>query len=295
MNILELHPKFRRECALGEGLSHKTIQGLKSSIMVFMKRTGAENLKDITEDLLREFFYEGQEVYQWSHSSIVNYKNNLKKFLDWCINQGYIKKNPISGIKTPKKPKSLPRRLTYDAAQRILQVTLNYEWRYEFEHSRNYAIIAAFLYTGLRANELLNLQLIDVNLAAGNILVRNGKGAKDRNLPIHFKLKYILKHYLADRKRLGKNSEYLFTSVRSDLPLSYKNLYIICKKISIEAGIKFTAHCLRHTFGSVAVEQGMGLVQLKEIMGHSDVSSTMIYMKMSSKGLHESLNKLELF
>ena len=54
-------------------------------------------------------------------------------------------------------------------------------------------------------------------------------------------------------------------------------------------------HCLRHTFGSVAIEQNMGLVQLKEIMGHSNISSTMIYLRMSPKGLRESLDRIELF
>jgi len=142
---------------------------------------------------------------------------------------------------------------------------------------------------------LLNLLVTDINLDSGNILVRQGKGNKDRNVPIHCKLKYILKHYLADRRRLGKISEYLFVGVQSDLGLRYKNISKICKKISIESGVKFTPHCLRHTFGSVAVEQGIGVVQLKEIMGHSDIASTMIYMSMSSKTLHDSLNRVDLF
>jgi site-specific recombinase XerD len=94
---------------------------------------------------------------------------------------------------------------------------------------------------------------------------------------------------------LKKHTEYLFTSIRGNKPLRYKNLNVLCKKLSEETGISFTAHCLRHTFGSVSIEQGIGLVQLKEIMGHSDISSTMIYLKMSSKGLKESINKIELF
>ena len=203
--------------------------------------------------------------------------------------------NPILAIKKPRKPQSLPRRLSYEEAQTILLTSLNYEWTYDFEHSRNYAIIAVFMYSGLRCKELRNLRLIDVNLEGGNILVRSGKGNKDRNVPIHGKLRYILKQYLADRRRLNKQSEYFFTSVASGLPLSYKAVLNICKKISKSSGIFFTPHCLRHTFGSVAIEQGMGLVQLKEIMGHSEVASTMIYVKMSSKSLNESMNKVELF
>ncbi|MFC1615785.1 tyrosine-type recombinase/integrase [Patescibacteria group bacterium] len=295
MNILDAHKKFRRYCLFEEQLRQSTVKASKASIRTFMKRTGVENVKEMTLDVLREFFYEGMERHQWSFWCFMNYYKYLKKFLDWCIKEGYIKVNPILEIKKPKKPQTLPRRLTYEEAQRVLQVTLNYDWRYEFEHSRNYAIVAILFYGGLRCREILNLQMIDVNINVGNILIRSGKGNKDRNVPIHSKLRYILKHYIQDRKRLGKTSEYFFTGVQSDLPLNYKAISRICKKVSIESGIKFTPHQCRHTFGSVAVEQGMGLVQLKEIMGHSDISSTMIYMKMSSKSLKEGLDKIELF
>jgi site-specific recombinase XerD len=139
------------------------------------------------------------------------------------------------------------------------------------------------------------LQLTDINLTDGVLLVREGKGGKDRYVPIHHKLVYILKRYLVERKRMNKQSPYLFVGAKSDLPLNYKDVNKLCRKISRATGVKFTPHCLRHTFGSVAIEQDMGLVQLKEIMGHSNISSTMIYLKMSPQGLKDSLNRLELF
>lgn len=295
MNILELHVKFRRYCALEEQLSEVTVKGYKIAIGAFVKRTGVVNIQEVTLDVLRRFFYEGMERYQWSYSSFVNYHKYLKKFLNWCIAQKYIESNPILDIKKPKKPKSLPRRLEFVDAQKLLSTTFNYHWYYEFENARNYAIIAVFLYAGLRAKELMDLRLIDINLEVGNIFIRQGKGNKDRNVPMHSKLNYILKYYLGERKRFKKQSEYLFVGAQSDLPLQYKDVARMCKKISIQSGVSFTPHCLRHTFGSVAVEQGIGVVQLKEIMGHSDISSTMIYMSMSSKSLQESLNKIEMF
>ena len=209
--------------------------------------------------------------------------------------RGHIRRNPIIDIKKPRKPQTLPRRLTYEQAQRILYASFNHDWRYVFERSRNHAIIAVFLFTGLRAQELLDLQVIDINLETGVLLVREGKGGKDRYVPIHHKLAYILKRYLAEKKRMNKQSPYLFVGAKSDLPLSYKDINKICHKISRATGVKFTPHCLRHTFGSVAIEQEMGLMQLKEIMGHSNIMSTMIYLKMSPKGLKDSLNRLELF
>lgn len=295
MNILELHVKFRRYCSFEEQLSETTVKAFKIAIGAFVKRTGAQNLCDITLDILRRFFHEGMERNQWSYSSFVNYHKYLKKFLEWCVKEKYLTVDPILDIKKPKKPRNLPRRLSYEDAQKLLHCVFGCKWFYGFECPRNYAIIATFLYTGLRARELMNLRLVDVNLESGNILIMRGKGNKDRNVPIHSKLIHILRYYIRERERWNKESEYLFIGAQSNLPLQYRDVAKICRKISVESKVGFTPHCLRHTFGSVAVEQGIGIVQLKEIMGHSDIKSTMIYMSMSSKNLKESLNKVELF
>ena len=249
----------------------------------------------MTVNLLREFFWEGKEKYQWSYWHYVNHYKYFKKFFRWCIKQGRMEDNPVLEIGLPKKPQALPRRLTHEEAQRVLYASFNCDWEYHFQRTRNHAIIATFLYAGLRCKELLNLELMDLNLNSGTILVRNGKGAKDRYVPMHHKLGYVLKRYLDDRKRLNKKAFHLFTGVRSDKPLRYKDICRMCKQISKEAGIKFTPHQLRHTFASVSIEQGIGLFQVKEILGHSNIASTMIYLKTSPRGLRDSLNKVDLF
>ncbi len=293
--ILNIHARFRRSCTLEEQLSKNTVRAYRICMEVFLKRTGITEFREIDLAVLREFFYEGREVYQWSYSSFVNHRQYLKKFFDWCIAEGYMDQNLVSNIKKPKRPKSLPRRLTFEEGQRILSAALSYRWRYEFENARNYAIMAVFLYTGLRCEELLNLRWIDVNLDEKNLLVRQSKGNKDRNVPIHSKLIYPVKQYIRAFKRLKKRSEYFFTGVQSNSRLNYKDVATICKKVSASVNIKFTPHCLRHTFGSVAIEQGLGIVQLRDIMGHSDIQSTMIYLSMSSQSLREGINKLDLF
>jgi site-specific recombinase XerD len=295
MNILDTHRKFRRYCRFEEQLRPSTIKAMKASVRTFVKRTGAENLQDVSLDLVREFFYQGMEEHEWSYWTFMNYYKYLKKFFDWCVKNNHMSANPVLEITKPKKPQALPRRLTHEEGQKLLLESFNYDWRYEFERSRNYVIIAVLLYSGIRCGELINLRLIDINLETGNMLIRSGKGNKDRNVPIHHKLKYALKRYLSERRRLGKRSEFLFVGVFSNKPLLYKDVLRVCKKISKSSGVSFTPHCLRHTFGSVAVEQGVGLPQLQAIMGHSNVASTMIYVKMNSKGLKESLDRVELF
>lgn len=210
MNLQELHIQFLRYCGLEENLSPRTILGMKGSFKTFLTRTGFVNLSDLTVDVLRDFFYEGKEKYQWSVSSTLNHIKHLNKFFKWCMVNDYMQNNPILAIKKPIQPKTLPRVLTKEQANSILYASFNYNWCYLFEQYRNYSIIAVLLYTGMRAAELLNLRITDLNLSSGTIFINLGKGRKDRYVPIHRKLKHILDSYVKERKRLNKVSEYFF-------------------------------------------------------------------------------------
>ena len=293
--LLALHRRFRRYCAVEEGLRPRTVDMMGCCMGTFARRTGVRGVGEITSAVLQDFFYEGSERRHWSYWHYANHHKYLRKFLDWCVARGHLKSNPISAVGLPRKPQALPRRLSHAQAQAILYASFNHPWRYAFERHRNHAMVATLLYTGLRAAELLALQLVDVDLEAGALLVRAGKGGKDRYVPVHRKLRYILKRYLAERGRVGRTVPQLFVSSTRDRPASYKTLGSVCRTLSEATGVKFTPHCLRHTFGSVAIEQRMGLVQLKEIMGHSSITSTMVYLRMSPEGLRDSLDRIELF
>lgn len=294
-HIEDLHRRFLRQCAVEEGLRPRTIALMASCMRTFLSRTSLTTLSQITHPALQDFFYEGKQKHLWSYWHYMNHLKSMRKFLDWCVSLGHMTGNPARKLGAPKKPQALPRRLSFAEAQRVLYASFNHPWRYAFERHRNHALIATLLYTGLRVAELLALQLIDVDLESGTLLVRAGKGGKDRYVPIHQKLHYILKRYQTERERLGKTTPYLFTSALKDAPLRYKGAARCCRTLSKATGIKFTPHCLRHTFGSVAIEQQMGLTQLQQIMGHSNIQSTMLYLSMSPKGLKDSLNRIDLF
>ncbi|MFA6024725.1 MAG: tyrosine-type recombinase/integrase [Candidatus Gracilibacteria bacterium] len=291
-DLANLHREFRRFCSLEEGLAGRTVKAMEMSFGTFLRRTGLKELNEVSEATLREFFYEGREKYQWSQSHYSNNHKYLKRFMGWCVQRGLRKDNPLEVIKRPKAAQPLPRRLTGEDARKILYGSFTLPWRYEFEQTRNHAIISTFLFTGLRMSELLNLELTDVDLKNRSILVRHGKGNKDRWVPIHYKLVRTLSQY--SKTRLKATTPWFFPGKQGG-KLTPKNLSKICKRIGQHTGVRFTCHQLRHTFGSVSVEQGLGIVQLKEIMGHSNLASTMIYLKMSAKSLEEGVNRLELF
>ena len=169
-----------------------------------------------------------------------------------------------------------------------------YPWRYQSEAVRNETILYVFVYTGLRLQELLDLELMDISLEAREIMVRQGKGQKDRVVPIHPRLASVLRRYVAQLRSRGHSSPYLFTGVQSMKPLSGKDVRIICQKLSHASGCYFTPHMLRHTFGRLAVEAGMDIFKIKEIMGHSSIATTQGYLSVSTENLKLSMLDLHL-
>lgn len=157
--------------------------------------------------------------------------------------------------------------------------------------ARNEAILATFLFTGMRLSELLHLGSDHVNLDTHEILIKKGKNSKDRIVPIHPRLLGILKTY--SQKRKG-GAKWFFTGLASEKRLYPKNIYAICKTVSKVAKVKFTPHMLRHTFGRLAVENDFSLYKIKEIMGHADISTTQIYLSVSKENIKETFRKVEL-
>lgn len=293
--LFNLHQRFSRYCSIELGDTKSTVHSRSSSFKTFLKRTGITAPSELTEDKCRTFFYDGAEIHHWSDYHYINNLKYLNKFFNWCVQQKYLKKNPLAGMPRPKMPKALPRRLSEEDGRKVLNASYGYNWRYDFEQTRNHAMISTLLFSGLRLSELLNLQMTDVDLVEKTILVRHGKGDKDRQVPIHYQLHRTLVRYERERKTMGKKSEWFFTGVHSDKKLTPKDLSKICRKIGAYAGVRFTPHQLRHTFASRCIDEGFNVVQLKEVLGHSSLSSTMIYLKVAPKSLRESINRLELF
>lgn len=231
----------------------------------------------------------------WSAKTFRNKRQCLKSFFNWCVREGLLKSNPVEKIEKPKLPQRLPRFINKEEALTVIAHAEFYPWRYSFEKVRNLAIIATFIMTGLRLNELINLKVHDVDFQSGEIFVEKGKGRKERIIPIYPKLQLSLSTYINERRRLGAQSKYFFHSARSTQKLTPKTVQNICRKVSGSSGIKFTPHSLRHTFGHLSTDAGLGLYQLKDIMGHSTVSTTEIYSSISKEGLKRKFFETELF
>ena len=147
--------------------------------------------------------------------------------------------------------------------------------------------------SGLRVSELCNLKISDIDLRRSLIIVRGGKGAKDRIVPIPRALLKEIEDYL---KMRNDNSEYLLVEERRNKKdkLSPKTVWYILDKYGKKAGIKVTPHMLRHSFATHMLENGIDIRVIQEILGHSNLSTTQIYTKVTVEHLRRAQEKARL-
>ena len=145
--------------------------------------------------------------------------------------------------------------------------------------------------TGMRVSELISLNLSDVNLTMSYILCRDD--VKERVIPIENAAKIALESYIKTaREVMCDDSQYLFTNMKGK-PMSRQGFWKLIKGYANKAGInkEITPHMIRHSFASHLVTNGADLKAVQEMLGHSDISTTQIYLKSRQSKIKEEYDK----
>lgn len=291
MNIKTLASKFYDHSAYIKGYAKPTLKRYRQVINYYSRFAGIIEIEEVNDDNVTNLFYHGRTDRNWSANTFINYHKSLMVFFRWCCKNGYMENNPIKKIECPKLNKKLPEKLTKQQAMRLLEVAYNCPYRFKFLRYRNHAIFATFLYTGIRKGELLNLKYTDMDLENRTLFVRQGKGSKDRIIPLSYKLVEILERYLVERRRLQKTCPEFFASLNRNMGFKDIGLRRLVIKIRDASGIKFTAHKLRHTFATLMLEGGCDIFSLSKMMGHNDLKTTAIYLSASAEHLRGEIGK----
>lgn len=291
MDIEILANKFYEHSKYIRGYSEQTIRRYRQSIGQYSRFAGTRLIADASAKSVREFLMHGRVQRNWTANTFIVYHKSLSVFFKWCAENGYLPDNPADGIEMPKLDKKLPSKLRKEDALRLLEVAYNYPYDYTFLKYRNHAIFSTFIHAGLRKSELLGLALSDVDLQNLTILVRRGKGAKDRIIPMSHALAQSLARYLDDRKRLKKTCPEFFTSLYHNSGLTGTGMKLLVKTMRKASRIHFTAHKLRHTFATLMLEGGCDIYSLSRMMGHSDIKTTTIYLAASAEHLRAQMMK----
>jgi len=291
MNIKILHERFCEEALLLRNLSPYTIKWYRFTIGYYLKHSNVETLDEITTANLREFLYYGRLERDWTADTFVNIRKGLKSFFVFCLKKGYLDENPIDPIEKPRIRKKLPKRLTKEEALKVLEVSFNMKYSYRFLPYRNRAVLGVMVYAGLRSLEMSQLKVRDIDFENNLIHVIDGKGGKDRIVPMCAALKRMLKDFWCERSRLKKDSVFFFTTLRGNRQFTYNSLKKVVDTVKKRAKINFSPHKLRHTFATLMLEGGCDLFTLSKMMGHSDIKTTTIYLSASVKHMREQIGK----
>jgi site-specific recombinase XerD len=292
MNSLSLElltEKYLQHCEVIRNYRPLTITGYRNTFKIFFMMTDVLYPNELSKRVFEEFFFKGRIERKWSAVTFRTYLKFLNTFMKWLVKQELIERNFLDDIEKPRVESKLPKTLSRDEAQLILDAAFHSQYRYSFEKYRNRAIVAVMLMAGLRKGEVITLKRNDVSIENRTLFIRQAKGAKDRMIPINSRLSQILSEYARERDRLGRQCLSFFVSIQKDEPIGRKCINNLMLKLKKKTKLDFSAHTLRHAFARLMLEGGCDIYTLSKLMGHSKITTTTIYLSCSNQQMSKSV------
>lgn len=255
--------------------------------MRFIKDEGV-NFMDVQLEHLHNFsaLMIDMGIHPTSLSRILS---GVRSFYHFLVISDILEINPTELLEFPKKAMHLPDVLTVsevDAIEAVIDLS-------EPEGQRNKTIIEVLFSCGLRVSELVNLKLSNLFLDDEFIKVE-GKGSKQRLVPISPKAVHELQLYFAERCHIdipAENQDYVFVSKRRRKPLTRVMVFLMIKDLVQKAGIKkeVSPHTFRHSFATSLLEGGANLRAIQAMLGHESIATTQIYTHIDTTHLREEI------
>ena len=213
----------------------------------------------------------------------------IRSFCRWCANQGLRDDDPTLQIRWPKLRKPAPRALAVADLRRLLtileeptELTEYKSWLWQ----RNRRAVLLMLFGGLRISEAANVRWRDVDLEAGTLMVIDGKGGKDRMIPLHPILLIELTRVESPRKTWAVAGKI------DGSPLKQKSLAHIFERWLPGFDLNISAHQLRHSFATELLRAGADLRSIQELLGHTSLETTQRYLTLTNHQLRVAVDKL---
>ena len=263
-------------------LSENTYNSYKLDLdkyCLYLNELGITSIKKITKDVIKKYLSQLKDS-GLSDKTLARKLTTIKNFHSFLYNHEYINNDVSVSLERPKLRKTLPKVLTLEEVDRLLDVETTTVFDY-----RDKAMLELMYATGLRVSELLNLTLNDLDLE--NCIIRCvGKGSKERMIPIGEYVLSSMYNYLERRPKLYimKRDEHLFLNNHGK-GLSRSSFFkMIKKRLKIcNINVDVSPHTLRHSFATHMIEYGSDLRVVQELLGHSDISTTRIYTHVSNQ------------
>ena len=294
MSAIDLIREFLEVISAERGASKNTIDAYGRDLRDFFEWT-PKSIEALSRDDIIDYL---DMLYQndLAEKTRARKLSAIKQFAQFAFETGAIDHNPARNIPTPKTTRELPKTLSHDEVERLIE-TAKDVGRNAHEKARNRLLLELLYATGLRVSELVSLEIIQLRKLPDTIVVR-GKGNKDRLVVINDNCKRALADYFPHRddnlKKSNAQSQFLFPSRGKSGHITRVSFFLILKQIAAQAGLDpklISPHVLRHAFATHLLAGGADLRVIQSLLGHSDIATTEIYTHILDEQLKELVFK----
>ena len=271
-------------------LSDNTLQSYKRDIMQYHNYVDENSINYLKadENKIKEYLQYLQEIGKKS-STISRSLASIRSFYQFLIRTKLIKEDPTVNIQSPKIEKRVPSILT----SKEIELLLDQPKDVDLKGTRDKAMLEVAYATGMRVTEIISLNIEDVNVEEGYVVCRFG--SKQRNIPLGSLSLKALKEYIEESRPYlirDENVKALFVNINGKR-LTRQGFWKIVKYYKEQAHITkdITPHVLRHSFATHLLQNGADLKAIQMMLGHSDISSTQVYMQFQDEGIKNVYRK----
>ena len=271
-------------------LSDNKLQSYKRDIIQYqnyLEENGVNYAKVSKEDIKAYLNYLKQIGKK--PSTISRNLASIRSFYQFSIRNKKIKNDPTEDVQSPKLEKRVPSVLTAQEVELLLEQPKDVD----LKGTRDKAMLEFAYATGMRVTEIINLNIEDVNLAEEYVVCK--VGTKQRNIPLGSLSLKALKEYIEEARPIlirNEKEKALFVNINGQR-LTRQGFWKIVKYYKEQAHITkdITPHVLRHSFATHLLQNGADLKAIQTMLGHSDISSTQVYMQFQDPGLKDIYQK----
>ena len=271
-------------------LSNNTLQSYKRDILQYKNYvdTNKINYLKVSKEDIKKYLMYLQDMNKKT-STISRNLASIRSFYQFLLRNKKIKTDPTEGIQSPKIEKKAPNILS----SKEVELLLEQPNCIDLKGIRDKAMLEFAYATGMRVTEIISLDIDDVNLETGFVVCRNN--GKQRSIPLGTLSLKALENYIKDARPIlikDENNKALFVNINGRR-LTRQGFWKIVKYYKDQAHINkdITPHVLRHSFATHLLQNGADLKAIQVMLGHSDISSTQVYMQFQDESLKNVYKK----
>jgi integrase/recombinase XerD len=285
---------FLSYIAVERGYSDNTLAAYRNDLSQFLLYLGGRSDVDgwatVSQDVIIDYVLILRER-AYSSATVARKVAAIKSFFHFLVAESDIRVDPTAALDAPRVKKRLPRPMSQGDVDKLLAEPGLTKGP---KGLRDTALIEMLYATGMRVSEIVALNVDDVNIASASVRCF-GKGGKERVIPIYDQAVSAIRAYV-DEGRMAylrdRQEKALFLNARGTR-LTRQGLWLIIKEYVEAAGIEVqvTPHTLRHSFATHLLDGGVGLREVQQLLGHSNVSTTQIYTHVSTTRLRDAYDQ----